>query len=200
MPSSEKTFKPNKKIVVNDKMQQDYVYELSQSYGKNLGDIMKKALKPSRMLELGVFSGKYLNDCKEEFPSEWFKRAKKKLSRQGDDNLNCFKVKSGQSLTIWREKGWVIGPDVRGWFQWWCRYYIGRRIKDVDEKQIKRWESFNRHAAQVKKSAKREGRVGDPSFRTKQRQALLQWAYDPYPDVPDEGNNELKNKCVLEKE
>ena len=193
MPTSEKEFKPDMKIVVKDKMQQDYVYELSQSYGKNLGDIMKKALTPRRMLELGVFSGKYLNDCKDEFPTEWFERAK--MSSQGDDNLNCFKVKSGQSLKIWREKGWVIGPDVRGWFQWWCRYYIGRRIKDVDEKQIKRWISFKRHAVQVEKSAKRKGRVGDPSFRTKQRQALLQWAYDPYPDV---GNNML-NKCVLEK-
>ena len=180
MPKSIKYFKKGTKIEVHDKMQSRYEYELSQNYGENLGQ-MKAALSPHYMLKLGVFSGKYLNDCKKEFPKEWYEDAK--LSKDGDHGLNFFKVKSRQSLKTWRENNWIIEPDVRGWFQWWCRYYIGRRIDEVDGKQIKRWKSFQRHVAQVEKNAKRLNRVGDPSYRSKQRQALLQWAHDPYPDV-----------------
>lgn len=181
-------FKKRTKIVVHDKMQNGYVYELSQNYGENLGE-MQTALSPHYMLKQGVFSGKYLNDCINEFPIEWYEDAK--LSKDADHGLNCFKVKSRQSLKTWRENNWIIEPDVRGWFQWWCRYYIGRRIDDVDKKQIKRWKSFKRHAAQLEKNAINTNRESDPSFRSKQRQALLQWAYDPFPEM----KNKLPTKC-----
>jgi hypothetical protein len=128
------------------------------------------------MLKMGVFEGHYLNDCTSEFPKEWFEGAIDNLSPEAPNtNNNYFKIKSRQSLQIWKEKGWIIDPDPRGWFQWYCRYYLGRRIPEVDEIQIKRWKSFKRHEAQVHKNCK----AHDCDCRPKQRQALLQWAYDP---------------------
>jgi hypothetical protein len=126
------------------------------------------------MLGMGVFEGKYVNDCRDEFPARWYEGAK--LSDSPDPKINYFGVKSRQPLAVWREKGWIYGPDPRGWFQWYCRYYLGRRIPDVDEKQIKRWRAFARHAAQVRASCD----PGDWTCRPRQRQGLLQWAHDPF--------------------
>jgi hypothetical protein len=68
-----------------------------------------------------VFSGRYLNDCKDEFPSDWFENAK--LSKNGKDpSLNYFSIKASMSLKHWKEKGW---------FQWYVRYYMGRRIRNL---------------------------------------------------------------------
>lgn len=174
---TKKEYKPGKKIKVSDKMQKGYSYELSARYGKDFQEDFKPDLSPQKMLELGVFEGKYMTDCKREFPEEWFKRAK--LSPEKPDiDKNYFKIKSRQSLQEWRRKGWIKkgDPDVRGWFQWYCRYYIGRRDPKLDDRQIKRWKSFSRHAGQVRKNC----RKGDEECRPKQRQALLQWAYDPF--------------------
>ena len=162
-------------IVVNDKMQKNYSYELTAPEGSCFSSDFTPDLSPAEMLSLGVFEGHYLNDCQNEFPSEWFKNAK--LSPEKPDvNCNYFKVKSRQSLEIWRQKGWIKGPDVRGWFQWYCRYYMGRRIPEIDAIQIKRWRSFNRHKAQLEKNCW----YGNLNCRKKQRQALLQWAYNPF--------------------
>lgn len=174
---SSKDFKPGMIIRVNDKMQTNYTYELSELPGKNLK--FKPHFTPKQMLEHGVFEGKYLNDCILEFPREWYERALKlgKLSpERPNPNLNEFKIKSRDPLKDWRSKGWIIGDDVRGWFQWYCRYFLGRRDSIVDNKQIKRWQAFKRHRSQVVKNCKR----GDFSCRPKQRQALLQWAWNPY--------------------
>lgn len=122
---------------------------------------------------MGVFEGKYLNDCISEFPAYWFKRAR--LSHDADCGLNYFGIKSRQSLKTWREKGWIIGPDPRGWFQWYCRYYLGRRLGGVDQFQIGRWRSFARHAGQIRANCY----PGDIFCRSRQRQSLLQWAHDP---------------------
>lgn len=162
-----------KTVTVNDKMQRGYKYELSEPVGKNFDKEFKPDLTPKQMLELGVFGGKYMTDCREEFPEDWYKKAKLN-SEKYDKNLNFFGVKASQSLKVWREKGWIYKDDPRGWFQWYCRYYMGRRIPKEDERQIKRWKAMNRHVSQVVNSCKK----GDFSCHTKQRQALLHWAYD----------------------
>lgn len=161
-------------IVVQDKMQTEYRYQLVCNPGENLSPDFRPELTPEQMLARGVFEGHYLTDCQAEFPAEWFKKAK--LSPNGPDiMLNQFKVKSRQSLSVWREKGWILGPDVRGWFQWYCRYYLGRRLPEIDRVQINRWKSFYRHKAQILRNCP----PGHVECRPRQRQALLQWAYNP---------------------
>ena len=161
-----------------------YTYSLSNDYGKQIDKRMKYALKPIDMLKRGVFSGKYLNDDVKEFPKIWFSKSFNKLSPDfPDSNTNEFKIKSRMSLKHWKLKNWIIKPDDKGWFQWYCRYFIGRRLPNIDEKQIKRWVSYKRHASQLRNAAFRENRVGDPSFRKKQRQSLLQWAWNQYYDI-----------------
>jgi hypothetical protein len=164
-------------IEVNDLMQKDYSYKLVAPIGKNFDPEFKPEITPDEMLKLGVFEGHYLNDCEDEFPVEWYESARDKLSPlKADISKNCFKIKSRQNLNIWQEKGWIIEPDPRGWFQWYCRYYLGRRITEVDKKQIKRWKAYKRHKAQIEKNC----RLGDLECRPKQRQGLLQWAYNPF--------------------
>lgn len=162
-------------IIVNDKMQKNYSYELSAPEGLFFADNFKPELSPKQMLELGVFEGHYLNDCLNEFPSNWFENAKLSPNKP-DINCNCFKIKSRQSLQIWQQRGWIYQPDPRGWFQWYCRYYAGRRISNIDTIQIKRWNAFKRHRAQIIKNCA----LLDFDCRKKQRQAILQWAYNPF--------------------
>ena len=162
------------KITVNDLMQSDYSYRLDALPGEDFDPAFKPHFSPKEMLELGVFEGKYMNDCRDEFPADWF--AKAKLSDTPDPSLNRFGVKSRQSLQVWQEKGWIVEPDIRGWFQWYCRYYQGRRIPEIDTFQIKRWKAFARHAGQIRANCD----PGNLLCRPRQRQALLQWAYDPF--------------------
>lgn len=161
-----------KQILVNDLMQDNYVYQLSEPAGKNFHPEFTPALTPKDMLQLGVFGGKYMTDCKDEFPASWFKQARLCADRH-DPSLNFFGVNASQPLSVWRDKGWIYHEDPRGWFQWYCRYYRGRRCPD-DERQIKRWRAMRRHLAQIIKNC----RGGDVDCRRKQRQALLHWAYD----------------------
>ena len=147
-------------------------YTLTEPMGRNFHPNFCPELTPKIMIELGVFGGKYMTDCVAEYPANWFKNAKLCLERH-DPDLNYFGVNASQPLSHWRAKGWIYHEDPRGWFQWSCRYYLGRRCPD-DERQIKRWQTFRRHVAQVKKHC----RCRDLSCRPKQRQALLQWAYD----------------------
>lgn len=164
--------KGRKKISVNDKMQKNYQYILSESMGKNFQPDFKPELTPKEMLALGVFGGKYMTDCRKEFPADWFENAK--LSpEKNNPNLNFFGVNASQPLSVWRKKGWIWEDDPRGWFQWYCRYYLGRRCLD-DERQIKRWKAIVRHIAQIKKNCRQK----DFNCRARQRQAVLHWAYD----------------------
>ena len=132
-------------------------------------------LSPRDMLEKGVFGGWYFQGDIDEYPAKWFENAR--LSKNGfDADLNCFKVASGQSRAIWQQKGWITPEDPLGWFQWYCRYTLGRRLVGVDDFQIGRWRAFGaRHRPQVIKNCE----AGDIWCRPRQRQALLQWAYDP---------------------
>jgi hypothetical protein len=166
-------FKP-KKVVVNDKMQKEYVYYLTEPVGKNFAKEFKPDLTPKEMLELGVFGGLYMRDSQKEFPKDWFAKAKFAISDKHEADKNFFKVNASQSLSVWKKKNWISKEDPRGWFQWYCRYYMGRRIPKEDEQQIKRWKAINRHIAQVVKNC----RKGDLNCRSKQRQAILHWAYD----------------------
>jgi len=160
-------------IAVDDLMQRGYRYALVAPAGRRFDHGFAPHLAPREMLEMGVFEGKYLNDCREEFPEAWLRKAK--LSAVADPGLNYFGVKSRLSLGEWRRRGWIYGPDPRGWFQWYCRYWLGRRLPEIDAIQIKRWRAFRRHEAQVKANCE----PGDVFCRPRQRQALLQWAYDP---------------------
>lgn len=164
-----------KTIRVNDNMQKGYEYTLTEPEGKHFDPRFKPELTPKQMLALGVFGGVYMRDCTKEFPNDWFTKAKfqNKDSYKCDPKLNFFEVNASQSLAVWRKKGWIHKDDPRGWFQWYCRYYMGRRGPD-DDRQIKRWTAIRRHIAQIQKNC----RAGDFSCRPKQRQAVLHWAYD----------------------
>jgi hypothetical protein len=167
-----------KKVKVNDNLQKEYIYTLVKQVGKNFAPDFKPELTPKQMLELGVFGGLYLADCLKEFPKEWFKKAKiayadVKIDKNHDKALNFFGVNASQPLEVWEKKGWVHPQDPRGWFQWYCRYFMGRRTED-DARQIKRWKAIGRHIAQVKKNC----HPGDFNCHRKQRQALLHWAVD----------------------
>jgi hypothetical protein len=160
-------------VVVNDRMQTNYRYTLSAPMGRDFDPAFTPELTPAEMLALGVFGGKYMTDSAAEFPRAWFACAK--LSPlQADAKLNCFGVFASQPLAEWRRKGWIHPDDPRGWFQWYCRYYMGRRLIEEDRRQIKRWKAMRRHLAQIKHNCDE----GDLSCRRRQRQALLQWAYD----------------------
>jgi len=163
---------PTVTVLVNDLMQTNYSYELIEPVGKNYHPEFSPELTPKEILELGVFGGKYMTDCKNEFPAEWFKSAKL-CSELHDPDLNYFGVNASQPLSVWQKKGWIYEEDPRGWFQWYCRYYMGRRCRD-DERQIKRWKAMRRHIAQIKRNCFE----ADLNCRRKQRQALLHWAYD----------------------
>lgn len=161
-----------KKIIVNDLMQNNYSYFLTKAEGKNFDSRFKPELSPQQMLAMGVFGGKYMTDCQNEFPKSWFKNAK--LCHEfHDPKLNYFGINASQSLDIWRKNGWIHPDDPRGWFQWYCRYYLGRRHED-DERQIKRWSAMKRHLSQIKNNCSAK----NLNCRKKQRQALLHWAYD----------------------
>ena len=162
-------------ISVDDKMQQGYEYDITEPIGQNFDKRFRPDLTPSQMLELGVFGGVYIRDCKDEFPKEWFTDARLKSGdNKADKNLNYYGVIASQSLKVWREKGWIHQDDPRGWFQWYCRYYMGRRHLD-DERQIKRWVNMKRHILWLQGGC---GAQGSQSCRPRQRQALLHWAYD----------------------
>ena len=159
-------------IRVHDRMQRNFHYTLTEREGAAFSPRFNPDLTPQNMLELGVFGGKYLTDCRSEFPPSWFTKAK--LSpKHPDPSMNCFGVLASQNLQAWQAKGWIHPDDPRGWFQWYCRYYLGRRCED-DERQMARWRSMRRHIAQLQNHCM----PGDASCRPRQRQALLHWAYD----------------------
>lgn len=183
-------FKPGVRVtsrVVTPDGQSTYTYTLREPAGANFAPNFKPRYSPGQMLKLGVFSGRYINDCTGEFPREWFTNALAagKLCPEGaDPGVNLFKVKSRKPIKYWRGKGWIPlvpgDPDTRGWFMWYCRYWLGRRISGLDEMQIKRWAAFRRHAGQIIANNSPERKADKYLHRPAQRQALLQWSYDPW--------------------
>lgn len=163
----------NKKVIVNDLIQHNYVYYLTEPVGENFHPDFQPELTPAQMLELGVFGGKYMTDCKNEFPAQWFVNAKLATGKK-DISLNFFQVDASLPLKHWQDKGWINPNDPRGWFQWYCRYYMGRRLPEEDRRQIRRWLAIRRHVGAIKKNCV----ALDLDCRKKQRQSLLHWAYD----------------------
>jgi hypothetical protein len=163
-----------KKITVEDSMQSGYTYQLTEKMGNNFDPEFKPQLTPQEMLLLGVFGGLYMSDKPKEFPQKWFANAKLSPDKKRHKDLNLYGINASQPLSVWRDKGWIHKDDPRGWFQWYCRYYIGRRHSD-DERQIKRWKAIKRHIAQIAQNC----RPNDQFCRPRQRQAVLHWAYDP---------------------
>jgi hypothetical protein len=165
-------------VTVNDKMQKGYRYGLTAPVGRSFDPEFKPQLTPAEMLRLGVFGGKYMTDCVREFPKSWFTHAKlangKGRSGKRDKALNFFNVDASQPLAEWRRKGWIHPDDPRGWFQWYCRYYMGRRMPNEDKRQIGRWKAIRRHIRQIEMNCE----PGNLLCRPRQRQALLHWAYD----------------------
>lgn len=159
-------------IHVQDTMQ-TATYTLTEPMGKNFDPRFTPDLTPKEMLALGVFGGKYMTDCRKEFPKDWFTNAKL-CPEKHDPALNCFGVNASQPLSVWRKKGWIHPADPRGWFQWYCRYYLGRRMPEEDDRQIRRWLAIRRHIAQIQHNCER----GNLLCRRRQRQAVLHWAYD----------------------
>ena len=221
------SFQKGDTVHVWNKMRRGYSYTLEAAPGQDFAAAFKPWADPGEMLALGVFEGKYLNDCLLEFPAEWFLRAGglgklrpgAKGSAEGPSvEVNHLQADSRQPLSEWKRKGWVPGgvkkgkdpiladpsknpnepsdakhpraapahkddilkdaarnPDERGWFQWYCRYWLGRRLPELDAVQIGRWHAFKRHAGQIKANC----RAGDLACRPRQRQALLQWSWNP---------------------
>ena len=161
-----------RRVVVNDRMQHGYSYYRTEPIGRHFDPLFRPALTPKQMLQLGVFGGKYMTDCRAEFPASWFAHAKLCAARH-DPKLNYFGVNASQSLATWRRNGWIRSQDPRGWFQWYCRYYMGRRSAD-DARQIRRWRAIARHIAAIRKHCEKR----DLDCRRRQRQAVLHWAYD----------------------
>lgn len=162
-----------RKIVIHDRMQQGDWYMCTEPIGEHFHTDFTPDLTPKEMLELGVFGGKYMTDCQGEFPADWFVHAKLSPDKK-DPSLNYFGVDASLSLSEWQRKGWIHPMDPRGWFQWYCRYYIGRRMPEEDARQIRRWKAIRRHVSAIQKNCVLE----DLSCRRKQRQAVLHWAYD----------------------
>ena len=162
-------------VTVNDRMQKGYRYARTARVGREFDPEFTPDLTPPEMLRLGVFGGRYMTDGRGEFPKGWFTHAKLAKGRRGREvALNYFGVDASQPLSEWRKKGWIYEDDPRGWFQWYCRYYMGRRLPEEDRRQIKRWKMIRRHVRQIEKNCDR----GDVFCRPRQRQALLHWAYD----------------------
>ena len=165
--------KKRRSILVRDKMQRDFRYDLTEPIGRNFDPEFRPELTPKQMLHLGVFGGKYMNDSRGEFPKSWFVGAKLSLSGRSPA-YNYFGVSASQSLSEWKRKGWIHPDDPRGWFQWYCRYYMGRRVPEEDRRQIRRWKAIRRHVEQIRRNCD----PGNYDCRRRQRQAVMHWAYD----------------------
>ena len=158
-------------------MQRGYEYPLTEPEGQNFHPLFKPELTPMEMLAMGVFGGYYLNSAlySTEYPASWLVMAKLHSDRP-DWSLNHHGTRAGQSLEVWRAKGWIDPRDPRGWFEWYCRYYRGRRLDTPwdkeDQRQIKRWVNFGpRHMTMLKLQ------VGKGGKTLSHAQALIQWSY-----------------------
>lgn len=161
-------------IHVDEIYQSGYAYPLDEPVGRNFAEDFTPDLSPKDILRLGIFGGDYFTVVPKEFPADWFEAVELSNGNGGKKERNYFGVMASQPLKEWQRKGWIYPEDPLGWFLWYCRYYMGRRIPSEDERQIKRWKNMRRHVSQIQNSCN----PGDELCRPRQRQALLHWAYD----------------------
>jgi hypothetical protein len=159
-------------------------------------EIFKPNMTPKKMIQSGIFGGTYFRpiysevtkknykNAWKEFPKSWFSGLTKDEIESSicRKELNKYKVKSGSSLKYWEQRNWIQSIDPYGWFQWYCRFYKGRRSYD-DERQIKRWKNFAGENGRwkinlVNKIKKSKKKWNDYSVSPVIRQGLLQWGYE----------------------
>ena len=94
-------------------------------------------------------------------------------------NVKKYGIKCGTSLRFWENKGWIHSIDPYNWFQWYFRYFLGRRCVD-DERQIDRWKGIvSRFKGKLVEMIKDVGgKFDDYSISPKIRQVLLHWGYE----------------------
>lgn len=147
-------------------------------------------LAPRDCIRAGMLSGTYFSRTDlisvGEFPVDWFEGLDPD-TYSGDrerNEVNMYGVHAGTSQADWERAGWMHSDDPRGWFQWYCRYWRGRRHED-DERQIDRWARFasverGRWTRTLYGKIRSAGvPVDDGSISPVIRQSLLHWAYLP---------------------
>lgn len=160
----------------------------------------KPNLSPKEVMQLGSFGGTYYRDITsavtgkaykgkqviKEFPNDWFKGLKLEAAvcaSTYNKQLNQYKVSCGGSLGQWECSGWISELDPYGWFQWYCRFFLGRRTTD-DERQISRWMKGQGPKGRwktrlcndiLKSKAKAHARLHDPKVSPVVRQVLQHW-------------------------
>ena len=146
----------------------------------------KPMLTPKEMLHKGIFGGTYFAELIDHnnFPSDWFEGLDESYYCSSNylSHINLFKIRSGQTQKEWEEKGWIHEDDPRGWFEWYCKFFLGRRHED-DQRQINRWKAFcgqnGRWKNTIYTKLYREGCPISESFNVSPRiqQSLLHWSY-----------------------
>lgn len=187
---SEKDFNEgyfNEVVICRDPYRKEsYRFPITAKYGDVYSESFNPVYTPRQMLNNGVFEGRYLNSLYACFPHEWWQDANISIYNP-DVNCNYFKVKSRNSLQDWKAKmDGIRSYDPRGWFEWYCLYFIGRRIPGYDDWQIGRWRKFARHQAGLKANLLRYRHPSDyynDTVYPVNRQALLQWSWHPFPIV-----------------
>ena len=146
---------------------------------------------PVEIINEGAFGGTYFRDIYSGVNGKWYRNSWKEFefledidpklysSNYYNVKVNKYGVKCGTSLRFLENKGWMNGQDPFGWFQWFCRYHLGRRNID-DSRQIKRWLGIvNRFKGILVKMIKdKSTKFDDVSVLPKIRQILLHWGYE----------------------
>ena len=146
---------------------------------------------PIEVIREVAFGGTYFKDIYSDINGKWYKNSWKEFvqlkniaakfyaSDCYDVNVNKYGVKCGTSLRFWENKDWINKIDPYGWFQWYFRYWLGRRSKD-DKRQINRWKKIvSRFRGKLVKMIRNAGsKFDDYSISPKIRQILLHWAYE----------------------
>ena len=148
-------------------------------------------LTPIEVIKKGSFGGTFFRDIYSGVSHKFYRNSWKEFkelknidcnyysSDYHDASLDKYGVKCGTSLRFCENKGWINKIDPYEWFQWYFRYYLGRRSED-DKRQIKRWkEIVNRLKGILVKMIKdADSKFDDYSISPKIRQILLHWGYE----------------------